>query len=325
MSILDEPFLGKNPEEVFISNSELKSFKDCKRKWYLGNYLGLSKKEKENTGPLKLGIRIHNALEMFYKEGIIPTEAYNQLMRVDKAEFLKTFQATDPDAVKKFDSEAELGRIMLEGYYEWLLTENADSSISVSSVEKKLTYRLENFDKRVFLQGKVDLHAIRAEDGSIAIMDHKSAVSFDVYYKTAHMSEQLMMYILLERLNQQEGDPVVDGGIYNLLKKVKRTAAAKPPFYTRLDVRFNDDTLNAFWTRTLGTVRDMMAVRDALDAGQDHRYVAYPTPTNDCTWKCPFFTACPMMDDGSNVEKYLEDYFEQANPNERYQENLSEN
>lgn len=318
MTILDEPYLGKNPTTVHISNSSIQTFKDCKRRWYLGDYLGLAKKEKSYTGPLALGSRIHNALEMFYVDGTIPVDAYNILMEVDQKLFDASYSAKDPDEVTKFNKEAELGRVMMEGYYEWLLEENADSAIEPEYVEKIVEYRLNDFDPRVVLRGKIDMHARRVEDNSLAVLDHKSAVSFDVYYKTAHMSEQLMYYVMLEKLNASSDDEVVDGGIYNLIKKTKRTAAAKPPFFERIDVRFNDETLSAFWTRTLGTVRDIMTVRDALDAGQDHRYYAYPRPTMDCTWKCPFFAVCPMMDDGSDFLRKLEDDYEQIDPNERY-------
>lgn len=318
MSILDEPYLGKKPTTVYISNSSIQVFKDCKRKWYLGEYLGLARKEKLYTGPLALGSRIHTALEMFYVDGTIPVDAYNEIMVVDQDLFDKSYAAKDPEETAKFKKEAELGRVMMEGYYEWLLETNPDSQIEPEHIEKIVEYRLENFDSRAVLRGKIDMHARRVEDNSIAVLDHKSAVSFDVYYKTAHMSEQLMYYVMLEKLTAENGEKVVDGGIFNLIKKSKRTAAAKPPFFERVDVRFNDETLSSFWTRTLGTVKDMMAVRDALDAGGDHKYFAYPRPTPDCTWKCPFFSVCPMMDDGSDFLRKLEDDYEQMDPNERY-------
>lgn len=320
MSILDEPYLGKNPVEVRISNSSIQTFKGCKRRYYLGDYLALTKKEKQYTGPLSLGSRLHNALEMFYKDGEDPVDAYKQLVKVDEELFLKSYSAKDPDEVNKFNKEAELGRIMLEGYVEWLEENNADSKIVPLYVEKTVEYQLKEFNPRVVLQGKVDMHATRVEDGSTAILDHKSAISFDVYYKTAHMSEQLMYYVMLEKLNAKEGDPAIDGGIFSLMKKVRRTAKANLPFYERIDIRFNDDTLHSFWTRTLGTVKEMMELRDALDAGADHKFVAYPTPTNDCSWKCPFFSVCPMMDDGSDVERKLEAEFEQIDPNLRYKQ-----
>ena len=304
---------------VSITNSEIQTFKDCKRKWWLGNYRALKKKSKTYTGPLALGVRIHNALEAFYTTGVNPVDEYERLQRVDNALFAASDEAAFEKKVKDFNSEAELGRIMLEGYMDWLAEENPDADIEVIGAETKLSVRLE-MDPRVELMGKTDLRVKRASSGKHALLDHKTAQTFNSYYETSHMSEQLMLYVILERMDKVNGDPKVDGGIYNLLKKVKRSGTAKPPFYERLDVRFNDKQLESFWIRTMGTVRDIMELRDRLDAGEDHRFFAYPSPTRDCTWKCPFFQVCPMFDDGSSAEAMLEELYEQVDPNARYEE-----
>ena len=340
MSILTEPVLGKFPELVQISNSEIQTFKSDRRRWFLGNYLGLALNETTSVGPLPLGTRIHDALEQYYLstmgtgEIVNPVDAYNRLQREDNARFLQTQEATQDDKVKKFNSESELGRLMLEGYMEWMDEENPDADLKVVGAETKLGYFIQeqdwnsvalpgfpaHFDSRVELIGKVDLQVMRLEDGSLATLDHKSAMAFSDYHKFAHLSEQLMTYTVLQRLDESHDGSRVDGGIYNLLKKVKRTGKATPPFYERIDVRFNQKTLDSFWIRTLATVRDIMAVRDALDNGADHRSVAYPTPTMD--WKTgssPFFPVYSMLDDGSNAEAYLEDHFHQVNPNARYE------
>lgn len=313
-----EPILGKHAERVEVSNSEIQTFKACRRRWYLGNYLGLGKASKQLTGPLPLGTRIHDALEGYYVKGVDLIDEYNRLQRRDAQLFMESDEYHDEDKIKKFNSESELGLIMLEGYLDWMEEENPDSKIKIISAEEKLEYNVQAFhDSRINIIGKVDMRVQRLEDGSKAIMDHKTAAAFKMYYDTAHMSEQLLLYCLLEELSG-DGDSKVDGGIYNLLKKVKRSGSAKPPFYERIDVRFNKHTMRAFWTRLMGTLDDMMRVRDALDQGADHRYVAYPSPTKDCTWICPFFQVCPMMDDGSSADRYLEKFFVQIDPLARY-------
>lgn len=319
MNSLLEPYLGRNAEDIPTSNSEIQAFKDCRRKWYLGNYRGLKPKAKSYVGPLPLGTRIHNALEQYYTTGENGVDAYNKFQRQDNLRFLETPDATDMEKIKKFNDESELGRIMVEGYMDWLDEENPDSNIEVVSAETKLSHRLVELNPRVELIGKVDLRVRRLEDDSRATLDHKSAVSFSNYYKFSHMSEQLQFYTMLEKLNPDEVDTPVDGGIYNLLKKVKRTARATPPFYERMDIRFNKKTLENFWYRTLGVISDMIAVRDALDSGTDHRIVAYPRPRMDYgCGNCPFFLACPMLDDGSSAEDFIEAFFEQEDPNARY-------
>lgn len=316
-----EPYLGKNPSLVPISNSEIQTFKECRRKWWLQYYRGLARKQREVVGPLPLGTRVHNSLEAYYKDGLNPVTAYRNFLRIDVQKFAESDSAGDEAAQKKFNSEADLGRIMLEGYMEWLEESNADDRIEVTEVEKKVSALMLN--GRVELQGKTDMKVRDRVDGARLILDHKTAATFDTYYRTAHMSEQLLLYTMLEKM--QDGDETpVEGGIYNLLRKVKRGPSAKPPFYDRITVRFNDKSMTSFWNRINGELHDMMNVRDALDAGANPQFIAYPTPTNDCTWKCPFFNACTMFDDGSAVEEWLEAFTEVSDPYARYEENDGE-
>ena len=314
-----EPILGRKPSRVSISNSEIQTFKDCRRKWWLTYYRGLKPKEENLNGPLPLGTRVHNALEAHYVTGVDIVEAYVALLEIDKAKFLVSDDRLDPVKTKAFNSDAELGRIMVEGYVQWVEETNADAKFDVIGAEKKLSHVLET-DPRVEIVGKVDLRIRRRSDGSRAVLDHKTTKSIDDYYKHSHASEQLMTYTMLERLDPDD-DSKVDGGVYSLLKKVKRTATAKPPFYDRIDVRFNKKQLASHWIRLQGTVGDMMRVRDALDEGADHRMVAYPRPRMDwgCTKTgCPFADICTWFDDGSGAEEYLADHFRQTDPNERY-------
>lgn len=314
--ISQEPYMGRNPSLVPVSNSEIQVFKDCRRKWWLQYYRGLARKKKEMVSPLTLGSRIHNALEAYYKEGKNPVEVYVTLLEVDEEIFIASGDDQNEDKKKAFYSDAELGRIMIEGYIDWLDETGKDADIEVVGVEEKISAIVQ--EGRVELQGKTDLKVRDRSNNARLIMDHKSAISFQTYYNTAHMSEQLMLYAMLERMSNPGDLTNVEGGIYNLLRKVKRTAKSKPPFYDRITVRFNDDTLRSFWTRVNGVLHDMMAVRDALDAGADPKYVAYPSPTNDCTWKCPFYQACPMFDDGSAVELWLDEFTEVHDPYARY-------
>ena len=169
-----EPVLGRNPKSVSISNSEIQTFKGCRRRWMLGTYYGLQPNDLVMTGPLPLGTRIHNALEIFYRDGENPVDVYNRFLRVDADLFAKSNEATDETKIKKFNSEAELGRRMIEGYLEWLDEDNRDADIEYVSQEEKLDYRLNDFDPRVELIAKIDARVKRRSDGTRALMDHKA-------------------------------------------------------------------------------------------------------------------------------------------------------
>lgn len=280
---------------IKISNSELQTFKDCRRKWWLNYYRRLQPQTTNYTGALALGSRIHEALDMYYSTDVPLLEAHSQLVQKDKHTLLEQFRDT-----MDLDSEAELGRIMLEGYLDWVNENGIDAELEMISTEEIISMPM--LDGKVELQGKLDMRVRRKADGVRMFRDFKTVGgSFTEFAALAHMNEQILTYMLLEAAQNKEGERS-EGGIFTLLKKVKRTANAKPPFYEQMEVRHNQFALRSFWSRISGTVADLMGVREALDNGADHFFVAYPRPSRDCKWKCQFFAICPLFDDGSAAE-----------------------
>lgn len=103
-----------------VSNSEIQTFQDCRRKWYLGYYRKLKKRDMRYTGPLALGSRVHLALEEYYNDLAEKNEEspgllghWSKLVAADRQIIEEQWRDTTD-----FDNEAELGRIMLEGYMD---------------------------------------------------------------------------------------------------------------------------------------------------------------------------------------------------------------
>lgn len=310
------PLLGPNPEHISISNSELKTYKLCKRKWWLEYYRALKPVRQLSIGPLPLGTRIHEALEHYYAFDTPLLQIYAELAATDRGRMLAQDEFIPTDVVKKFDTEAELGRIMLEGYLEWVEQTGADAGFTFYAAEQKI--QADILGGRVTLIGKVDSKWIRDVDDVLVMRDYKSAASFDLFDKTAHMDEQTMMYQLIEHMSETERR--TDGVIFRLLKKVKRSGTAKGPFYRDLEVRHNLSTLRSYYHRLRGTVSDVLTTRKQLDAGEDHRSAAYPSPSRDCSWICPFQSICPAFDDGSRVEAAIAANYAVQDPYTRYDE-----
>jgi RecB family exonuclease len=296
-------------EPIKISNSEIQTFKDCRRRWWLTYYRRLKPKMKDYTGALALGSRIHEALDRHYSTGIDLLDAHAELIKED----IKKMTDANRDT-SNLETEAELGRVMLEGYLEWVEMEGIDAELEMISTEEILERPM--MDGKVILQGKIDMRVRRKIDGARMIRDFKTVGgSFADFGAMAHMNEQVKTYMLLDEAQEQDEDGArTDGAIFTMLRKVKRGAYAKPPFYDQIEVRHNRFTLRAFLEQLEGTFEDMLRVRDALDAGGSHYKNAYPTPTKDCKWKCQFFAICPLFDDGSAAEAALSDSFESADP-----------
>ena len=306
-------------EPIRVSNSEIQMFLKCRRRWMLTYYEGWSTRDPVVTGALALGSRVHAALEVYYKGHGPLLEQYDLLMNEDKM-----LAASVGQDLTTLEQEGELGRLMLEGYLDWIAEEGIDSIYKVIGVEEILSTPM--LGGRVHLVGKIDLRVQDMRDGTHLVRDHKTTASLDDFPSWAHMNPQLMTYQTLDFVNRTgpDEDQRLAGGVFSLLKKVKRGVRAKPPFYRLHEVRHNVFTLRSFWTRTQGTLTDLLGVRDALDAGEDHRLVAYPTPTRDCRWACPFFQVCPLMDDGSDVDSMLNDLYVKGNPYAYYSDTKSD-
>jgi hypothetical protein len=291
-----------------LSNSEIQVFKDCRRKWWLNYYRRLMPKTTQYTGALALGSRVHEALDMYYSQGIPLLDAHKSLVEKDIAALMEEFRDT-----ADLESEAELGRIMLEGYLEWVEDQGIDAELEMISTEEIIEMPM--FDGDVILQGKLDMRVKRKIDGVRMFRDFKTVGgSFADFANQAQMNEQILTYMLLEHAQNKAPEERAEGGIFTMLKKVKRTANARPPFYEQIEVRHNVFTMRAFWQRIHGTITDLMGVKKALDEGADPNFVAYPRPTKDCKWKCQFYTVCPLIDDGSSAEAAIADMYEVNDP-----------
>lgn len=304
-------------EPIRISNSEIQTYKECRRKWWLAYYRRLQPRNRKMTGPLALGSRVHEALDMYYSQDIPLLEAYAFQLEKERAVLVESWQDTS-----ELDAEGELGRIMLEGYLQWVEDEGIDAELERISNEEIIEMPL--LDGQVILQGKLDMRVRRRGDGVRMFRDFKTVGgSFSDFANQAQMNEQILTYMLLESAQNKEGERS-EGGIFTMLKKVKRTANAKPPFYEQIEVRHNVFTMRSFWQRIHGVLTDMVATRKGLDDGGNPLFLAYPTPNKDCKWKCQFYSVCPLIDDGSAAEQAISDSFVSSDPYDYYNSSTNE-
>lgn len=306
-----------------VSNSEVQTFKQCRRKWWLQWYRGLASKRIEVQGVRNTGTRLHIALAELYQPHDVIVRPMLALMD-SQVEDLRIFDAglSDSDSREKLLSDFQLEQIMLEGYLEWLEETGADSDLEVISsetyVEAELPGVYGNTEMPpVKVIGKVDTRVRDRRTGLLKFMDHKSVTSFVI--PMLHQNQQLLHYELLQSL-QPGPDARTDGAFYNMLRRVKRTAKAKPPFYKRIEVTHNQHELDAYKNHLIGVVTEMQTVEAALNEDPEAAgMLAYPTPHRDCSWKCPFVKECRMFDDGSRVEAALEQFYTTVNPLDYYQ------
>lgn len=308
-----------------VSNSELRAFKRCRRKWWLAYYLRLTPR-RDGVGPLSIGNMIHHPLELYYATPDRDPETFDWAGPLAEHVEARLADPSLPDHLHgRMLEDYELVKVMLSGYFEWLRDEGADSEINVIAAEREIEAYLGEIEGRdVWLIGKLDTEAELRSDGRRVFVDHKTVQTMTDLPKTGPLDEQLKTYGLLQRLEAAARGELdrafANGGVWNMLRKVKRTARSNPPYYARAGVTHNDEVYRNFYKRVWGEVRDILVTRRNLDAGGDHQVEAYPNPTRDCTWDCPFFMVCGQLDDGSDVGAVVDMEYVVHDPYERYVE-----
>lgn len=291
-----------------FSNSEIQAYSDCRRRWWLSYHRRLQPLHERPAGPMSVGGRVHKVLE----------EGYSTPGREDaaRAVFAASIEADYPLAeqlglLKEFESDAELCLIMVEGFFDWAAEEGLDAGWEVVAHERIVkSPPIEVRGEPVVLKGKLDQMIRREMDGALMTRDWKTTVEKSpvmMAYKP-----QLKTYILLQSLT--EPDARVGGGQFVFLRRVKRTAAAKPPFYYVEPIYVGDAEMESFWTSLTATLERMVATTAALDRGADPLAEAPPRQTRDCSWRCPFYLCCDMFDDGSDAEGYLRANYRDGDP-----------
>jgi RecB family exonuclease len=296
----------------------MKTFKHCRRKYYF-QYVQRWDRDPRTTNPVsprELGTRIHCALEAYYGYDIDPLSALGYIydLVIDER----------PDYEEDLRKECQLAVVMVSGYLEWVAEEGIDEDHQVVSTESVVSVPvlLPN-GNTVTVKGKLDQVVRRMSDGVLRFRDFKTVGTLGKANGLVR-DEQMRLYSLLMLLDTGGGHGRirVDGGLYNMLLRSKRTARATGPFYEQLEVSYNTDDHRSMQKRLIGTLVDMERMHNELAMGTDHQYVAYPNPDERCEWMCPFSKVCSLHDDGSRAGDAMKANFISADPMKYYDDPL---
>ncbi len=310
-------------ELLRLSNSESAKFRRCRRAWYLGYYRRLKSRALHGPGtPISIGNAVHDALANYYDPSVKADP-----VKYAQAQYAQAYEDA-PSQVTELQKEEQLVTIMLEGYIEWLGATGIDGDLQITGTEQMVELQLvpEIGDYGpVNLLSKLDAPVLRVSDSAKLALEHKTVGSLDAPLALLKLDTQLLTEHLVRFLDSIEKGATPEealdqchGILYNMLRKVKRTPSAKPPFFDRVDVPHNIHELRNHWRHVVNQAREIQAIKLRLDAGADHHDVCPPSPRRDCSWDCDFFKVCVMADDGSDFEGALAALYEEHDPLERY-------
>lgn len=291
-----------------VSPSEIAKFRRCRRTWYLRYYRRWSVDPAlaPVTGAAHLGTRIHCALEAYYGYGIDPLAAI--------AFIYDTERSRRPDCTMELTAEQDWAMIMVSGYLEWAAENGVDEDFEVVATERTLEVPITLTNgATAIISGKLDQIVRRRLDGAYLLRDWKTVGTLHKADMVV-LDEQMRTYSALLTIT---GDGIrVDGALYFMLLRSKRTARAAGPFYEQVHLNYNTHEHRAILERLRGTLDDMDRVVRQLNDGISHRVAAYPNPMLDrCGWDCSDFkNVCPLFDDGSRAEDAMRNHFTQLDP-----------
>lgn len=296
-----------------VSISEIGTFLACRRQWWLKYVRCLQPAAREMTGTAQLGTRVHAGLQAHYT-GLDPVASLEALR---DQEFALVEAGETFTSAKEIADEHEQAVTMVTGYVEWLEETGADADYEVRAVESRVAHP-GPLPERYWIQGKCDLLIASRTTGHTGVRDFKTVQSVTSGLEVLNINAQARMYAMIEWLNRpQEAPRFVE---WALIQRSKRTTRAKGPFFAHHGIHLNDDELRRFWVRVWGILRDMAACEDALADGGDHVATCYPSPGNDCSWRCrEFLPVCALLDDPrSDAEHAIGSNFVVGDPYERY-------
>lgn len=301
-----------------ISNSELQTAQRCPWMWAL-TYHWHWQPRPEATSPVgkaQMGTNLHLALQASYGHGVDSFAALS--WRYDQ------LATQHPAWRSQLEKEHELAHTMLVGFHQWVDESGVDSQLDVIGVESELEVPLDvPGGHDVTWRARLDQLVRHRVTGAYLVRDWKTV---DGLAKANQLvrDQQMRFYSLLLSLLHRYDDPpiVVNGALYVMLKRSKRTTRAAPPFYEQVEILYNEHDLNSTFLRARTVTQRIVAWHDQLNAGADHRAVVYPNATDYCDWGCPFREVCPLLDDGSRWEAALQESFVQGSPYAYYDRDL---
>jgi hypothetical protein len=268
-------------------------------------WLAPATEDEMPVGVMWLGQRVHTALEYWYGYDADP-------LKVLAVVYENAQEGRDDAVCKALRKEYDLALLMVEGYVQWVRETGADEGLTVVSTERDVRVAGPH---GVDLRARLDMRVRRDNDGATLFIDHKTVGDFVHASATLEIDGQMRFYSLVDRLEAGKlGGRRTAGGLYNMLRRSMRTTRATPPFYHREEVRYNEEILRATWTKVAMIIGEIVDARRALDAGVDHRAVAFPSPSRECAWRCQFAKICPLMDDGSRWQDMASAVYARADP-----------
>jgi PD-(D/E)XK nuclease superfamily len=296
--------------KISLRQSDLGTFDECRRKYYLQNVLQIGDRVYgERVGPRKIktadvGTMVHGCLKLLYTEeltaDVIAASAPNICALVAK-EIGGCDEEIDgwPVWGEGWISGIETASIMVRGYISWVSVGGHDLRYSALAVEERIVWD----NGLIVITGQPDLVMLDEITEEVGILDTKTV---DKLASPRPGNFQLLTYGLIWWRTR---GTIPQWAGHNQLVRNKQTKKATPPFYARQPVTLGEEILLQHEEVVMQLSREIVDFHERVSL-LNHHLIARPNMTGECSWKCPVEFLCDHMHDGSDWPSMAETHYQ---------------
>lgn len=320
----------KGKDLPLLRTSERAAFKRCPQRWFWGYREGLVPRYQKKDARW-FGTGIHLAFAEWYIPGTERGRDLRETWEEYVGESYDTLKISGPEEEAEFESDLELGKIMLT---EHLNRYGDDPNWEVIYPEHTFAVLIrdpENPKKAIVRYvGTFDAIYINKKTGEVWLMDHKSAKAID----TGHLfgDEQAGSYVavaptqLVAEGILKKGEDIA-GIMYNFLAKRKpdsrprdengrylnkdgSISKVQPPKTLHREPVKKTAFQNKKQIERIGIEAALM--EPFREEGQEAWLMK--NFTRDCKWDCDFYELCSVDETGGDVEAFKKASFRVEDP-----------
>lgn len=218
------------PKYHEIHISDVRAFKQCRRKWNWASPLRQNLEPNVPYVPFFTGRAIHHCIEFYYRDGIPLDVSLKQYLQNEQQEMERAGRLWPQEHALIAEQIALIGGI-LEHYHQWVTGDTvskwSDNNLEFVQLETDFSVPLHNpqgaVSNKVYLAGRFDGIVRRKDDGSLWLLENKTTRSISEMVASLDNDEQCGTYVVAARhlLNRP-----ISGVLYNLLRKKVPTKPA---------------------------------------------------------------------------------------------------
>lgn len=309
------------PKNAYIiRHTEIGSYLNCPRYWFLTSHNGLNLEPRVKDKKLRFGSAWHSGLEKRFKSNTSVMTGFQESWDKQVEELTQELGQGIYDETIQADLKdmLDLGIVLGEAYDEWVNTDATpkDSELKVIDVEKRLLVRI----PRTYTWLAAKLDAIVEYAGAVWTMEHKTRARSSRVDNPGNVNRDIQMglqLLALKLAGYTDDGKTLGGAIYNLARKQAPSSRVKNPIFARHMVYYTERQLYELMTDLQCVHSPAMREASRLPAVTLRRYNPGIGSNCFCDWGCHAQEVCEALNRYENVEYLVGTHFKSRNKNIR--------